>query len=626
MKLSRYILLLNILFVIGCSQQSLKESIRDIKYGQVIGSEGENNTYKWLGIPFAQPPIGNLRWKAPLEPKPWKGTFEAVEFASACFQPVSMLEANKEKDKKWEGSEDCLYLNIWTPEIQNDEIHNSLKSLPVMMWIHGGGNTIGSAEVYDPSLLASKHNVVVVTVQYRMGPLGWFRHPSLIDDNSSPKDKSGNYGTLDNLMALQWIQENISSFGGNPKNVTVFGESAGGHNTAAIFASPLAEGLFHKAIVESGIVSHSSIYEAESQMPRDKIAGTISSIELVNQILIELGKAISSEEALTIQEQMQPEEISSILRAISPGELLEASKKSEPYRKGMTRVFADGFVIPEDGIYDAFTNKNKKKVPIIFGTNKDENKFFNALNPRFVKWEESFGVYSVIGKMPKEILDLDYYNAISFYGSGFWKQRAADTPASQLVSLGHNETFVYRFDWDELPEFNGMDYSQLFGSAHALEIIFVMGGALDTFLVKQFIVDKESYPEAKKLSNQMMSYWAEFAHTGNPGKGRENNLPLWSSWGEKEKYIIFDSENDKGVSMSNEEYTVDYLLSKLYEDSRLSMKDKCETLFGISYSDGNGISEEIFNSFAGGICANLDYSLLIEEFNNEEERFIGKDS
>ena len=117
------------------------------------------------------------------------------------------------------------------------------------MWIHGGGNVVGSAHVYDPSLLASKHEIVVVSIQYRMGPLGWFRHPALHGDNSSDLDKSGNYGTLDTIKALEWINENIEYFGGDPNNVTVFGESAGGHNSAAIFASPLAEGLYHKVIV-----------------------------------------------------------------------------------------------------------------------------------------------------------------------------------------------------------------------------------------------------------------------------------------------------------------------------------------------------------------------------------------
>tara|TARA_B110000014_G_C20125444_1_gene599066 strand:- start:3968 stop:5848 length:1881 start_codon:yes stop_codon:yes gene_type:complete len=626
MKTINLILILGFLTLIGCSQGTIKDSIRDLKQGTLIGMDGENDTYVWKGIPFAEPPVGELRWKAPKRPAPWKGVLEATEFSSACFQPVSIIEGNTEPGKKWEGSEDCLYLNVWSPKLSLEEISKNDGQLPVMMWIHGGGNTIGATDIYDPSLLVSEHNLIVVTVQYRMGPLGWFRHPSLSNLESSLEDKSGNYGTLDNLMALRWIQENISSFGGDLNNVTVFGESAGGHNTAAIFASPLAAGLFHKAIIESGIVSHSSISESESYMPKNKIAGTIGSKQVLNEILLNSLEINSQEEATNLQESMSDEDISKRLRGTSPSELLEASKKAEPFRKGMTRVFPDGHVIPLGGINDAFVNKYTNKVPIIFGTNKDENKFFNSLNPRFVKWEEASGLYSAFGSLPKQIIDPDYYDAVSFYGSAFWKQRAADTPASQLVNSGHNDTYVYRFDWDELPEFNGMNYAKLFGSAHAMEIIFVMGGALDSLLVKQFIVGKEAYPAAKKLSNQMMSYWAEFAYTGSPGKGRSNDLPIWSSWNNDQKYIILDSENDQGIIMSNQEYTQDFILSELIRDERLSMKDKCETLFGTSYRDGDGVSKNSFQSFAGGLCINQDYSDLIKEFDSEEERFIGEDS
>ena len=621
MRIITIVLILSFFGLIGCGQETAKDSIRTLKQGIVIGIEEENNTYAWKGIPFAKPPVGELRWKAPLDPQPWQDTLIAAEFSDACFQPPSGI--NQEPGKKWEGSEDCLYLNIWSPKLDNDDLSLNLHSLPVMMWIHGGGNTIGSAHIYDPSLLVSKHNVIVVTVQYRMGPLGWFRHPSLSNFNSSLEDMSGNYGTLDNLKALEWIQENIEYFGGDPSNVTVFGESAGGHNTAAMFASPLAEGLFHKAIVESGIVSHSSIQESETYLPENKIAGTIGSKEVINKILMNANRAKSAIEAKQLQESMGPENLASFLRGLNPEDILQASKQSEPYRKGMTRVFPDGHVIPKSGIYEAFSNKSRVRVPIILGTNKDENKLFNALNSRFVKWEKASGIYSIIGSMPVEILDPDYYDAISFYGSAFWKQRAVDTPANQLVHSGHNDTFAYRFDWDELPQIKGMDYSKLFGSAHAIEILFVMGGALDGLLVKQFIVGSQAYPAAKKLSNQIMSYWAEFAYTGSPGKGRSGDLPLWSSWNIDNKYIVLDSENDQGIYMSDREYTVDFLLSELIKDERLSIQDKCETLFGISYGDGNGVDEITFNSFAGGICANKDYSYLIEEFESEKSRFIG---
>ena len=140
-----------------------------------------------------------------------------------CIRDSSIFE---DEQNEWSGSEDCLYLNIWTPKLSKEDIENSSKKLPVMMWIHGGANVVGSAHTYDPSSLVSNHNVIVVTIHYRMGPLGWFRHPALHNDDSSLEDISGNYGTLDTIMALRWINEIIHHFGGDSHNVNVFGESA----------------------------------------------------------------------------------------------------------------------------------------------------------------------------------------------------------------------------------------------------------------------------------------------------------------------------------------------------------------------------------------------------------------
>ena len=621
MKTIRTSFLLSLLFLFGCGPNVSQDSLRSLNQGEVVGIDSENNTFAWKGIPFAQPPIGELRWKAPLKAGSWRGRLRATEFKSGCFQRASL---GSEEGTSWSGSEDCLYLNIWSPKYSPSELGGLEKKLPVMMWIHGGGNAIGDAEVYDPSLLSSVHDVIVVTIQYRMGPLGWFRHPALTNTDSSREGKSGNFGTLDTIMALRWIKENIESFGGDKHNVTVFGESAGGHNTAAIFSSPLARGLFHKAIIQSGIVSHSSIQEAESYLPKEGVAGTVSSKEIFSRILISSKKAITLVESKELQNSMTDNEIANLLRNTPPEDIFTAFKESSPKKSGMTRVFPDGYVIPEGGIYESFTNPEVKRVPVIFGTNKDENKLFNALNPRFVKWEEASGVFSFIGNMPVLIKEPEYYDALSYYGSADWKRRAADTPARKLVESGHKSTFVYRFDWDELPLFNGMDYSKLYGAAHALEIIFVMGGALDNNIVRTFIVGKDAFPAAKKLSEQIMSYWGEFAYTGNPGKGRKQDLPEWKSWslGNEEKYIVFDSENDKGIFMSKDEYTGENILSKLLIDDRLHMQDKCETLFGISYSDGSGFSEEVFNDFAEGACMNLDYSQLVEEFEDMDSRIM----
>ena len=209
MRIKIYIPFMLLALLVGCSKSFDENSLREISEGSVIGLEGENNTYTWKGIPFAKPPVGELRWKAPEDASPWTGTLEAGKFKAGCFQRASMFGADGED--KWSGSEDCLYLNIWTPKLSQEDIENSQEKLPVMMWIHGGANVVGSAHVYDPSILVSKHKVIVVTVQYRMGPLGWFRHPALYDSFSSKSDISGNYGTLDTIKALEWINKNIDS-------------------------------------------------------------------------------------------------------------------------------------------------------------------------------------------------------------------------------------------------------------------------------------------------------------------------------------------------------------------------------------------------------------------------------
>jgi len=627
MNIKIKISIISLLIIVGCGQTVDQDSLRNTQEGLVIGMEGENKTFSWKGIPFAQPPIGDLRWKAPQDSPTWNGTLEAIEFKSACFQGSSRIQGDSEG--KWSGSEDCLYLNIWTPQLTEDQLENNQEKLPVMMWIHGGGNTTGSAHAYDPSLLVSKHNVVVVTIQYRMGPLGWFRHPALETPDSSRADISGNYGTLDTIKALEWINKNIKSFGGDPGNVTVFGESAGGHNAAAIFASPLAEGLYHKVIVQSGIMSSSSIEAAESYLPESGIAPSRSGLEVLNHILVTNKSVSNLEEAKKIQDEMTPEEIRTVLYEQGPDVLLQSSFDARPKRGGMTRVFPDGHVILKGGIEEAFNNSSLRRVPIISGTNKDENKFFNALNRNFVEWGPASGLYKTVGvdEMPLEIIDPDYYDAISFYGSSFWKQRAVDTPARKLIQSGHTDTYAYRFDWDELSTINDMDLSKLIGAAHALEILFVFG-TFDSFIVKNFLFGDDAYPAGKKLSDQIQSYWAEFAYTGNPGRGREGNLPLWTSWSNQEgdKYLVLDSENDKGVFMSDIEYTQDYLLNRIAVDSRLNNKEKCETLFGLSYGDGNGVSLKKFNEFMNGECADRDYSEILDMIESDDEDSDSQDN
>ena len=616
MKRIYLLLILGILISFGCSKGLDENSVRTTAQGEVIGFK-EDETFAWRGIPFAQPPVDELRWKAPRPPEPYVSRFEAKEFSQECFQPQGIMTG---EEGGWTGSEDCLYLNIWSPAWSPQELAE--KKVPVMMWIHGGGNIFGSANTYYPSHMVVEHEVIVVTVNYRMSNLGWFRHAALRQEGSTLEDASGSFGTLDNIMALHWIRENISAFGGDVNNVTIYGESAGGHNVAALYASPLASGLFHKAIVQSGIVSHSKTEDAEVYYPEDGTSGITSSKEVINRLLVNEEKAVDLEEAKELQNNMSLEETETYLRSATPEELLTAYGEARPKRGGMTRVFNDGHVLGRKGIYESLTNDEMPRVPIILGTNRYESKLFNMRNPKFVRWGKGEGllarVFSWVGmdELPLEIMRPDFYNAVNQYSSDSWKERAADTPARQLVASGHRETFVYRFDWDDLPVIQGVDFGVLAGAAHALEILFLFPAAFDNFVIKNIVI-KDSYEGAKKLSDQMMSYWAEFAYTGDPGKGRSNDLAQWKAWSDTDKYMILDSEEDQGLVMVGSEVTVNSIFNELTTDERFTRDEKCQSLFGMSYSSDE-FPIELFNGYADGYCLTLDYSEFLEIMDQEE--------
>ena len=219
----------------------------------IVYAKKTKNALVFEDIPYAQPPIGNLRWKAPKEISEQVEIFPKEN--NFCIQRPSNL-GGVEGDNFYVGSEDCLYLDIFLPKTNFRE-----NNLPVMFWIHGGGNTSGLKDLYDFSKMASKHDVIVVRINYRLGPFGWFTHPS-IQDFQDGDDKTSNFGTLDIVMALKWVKNNINSFGGDANNVTIFGESAGGHNVLSLLVTKKAKGLFHKAISMSGYTTSISTIDA----------------------------------------------------------------------------------------------------------------------------------------------------------------------------------------------------------------------------------------------------------------------------------------------------------------------------------------------------------------------------
>ena len=216
---------------------------RHTSHGDIVGFIDRHGARSWQGVPYASPPTKDLRWRAPRPPQNSYELRETLIPSDPCPQFALAAEISDESaTRRLIGKEDCLYLNVWSPPNAVD--------LPVMVWVHGGGNTIGNGGSYNGAWLAANREVVVVTINYRLGVFGWFRHPAIRTGNH--EDDSGNFGTLDIIQSLKWVNENILEFGGDPKNVTIFGESSGGRNVLAMIVSPLAKGLFHKAIVQSG--------------------------------------------------------------------------------------------------------------------------------------------------------------------------------------------------------------------------------------------------------------------------------------------------------------------------------------------------------------------------------------
>ncbi|HIG38921.1 MAG TPA: carboxylesterase, partial [Gammaproteobacteria bacterium] len=292
-------------------------TLRQTRYGQVIGFRNESDSHTWMGIPYAKPPVGALRWKEALMPEQWDGTLQALKAADFCKQIGSFGESRPPVELgKPIGSEDCLYLNIFAPRFGIDEIPRDENALPVMVYIHGGGNTAGYANQlkYSGRNLAARHNVIVVNFNYRLGLFGWFSHPAL-NRRGSAEDRSILIPMMLALLAPKNTsnQRSIDSFGVDPDNVTLFGESAGGMNVFALLASPNARGLFHKAIVQSGMPISIPLPQAQNYIDADEPGSENSSREVMNKLLMSDGIVGSRVEAVRHQNQMSDEGIASYL-------------------------------------------------------------------------------------------------------------------------------------------------------------------------------------------------------------------------------------------------------------------------------------------------------------------------
>ena len=541
----------------------------------------KNGVIKWSDIPYAKPPIGDLRWKAPRKIAknsniilPKNGNF--------CIQRSSILGGSSQfSDDPISGSEDCLYLDIYSPKKKYN------KSLPVMFWIHGGGNTSGLKDLYDFSKFVKKHNVIVVVINYRLGPLGWFTHPA-IQEFHDGLDKTSNFGTLDIISALEWVNKNISLFKGNPNNITIFGESAGAHNVLSLLVSKNSKGLFHKAISMSGYTESISLKDAYKQ---DKQTSTsnYSSWEVVNKI---------ANDKLKENKKYSRNELREILYNISGKEFYQYYANRESFEE-LPLLTNDGLVIPKIGLKDALSKKEHVNiVPTIAGSTRDEVKIWLAFSEYFVTLDNSATSY--IFGLPKVVLNNESaYEAFNYYRSSAWKIRGVNEPLNSLASAGNSELYSYRFDWDDRRRLIIANFKSLFGAGHALEIPLLTGS---TKLVGGSPVSNFMYPKSISkfyTSKNMMKFWSNFAKYGEPGSST-NNVE-WHRYEVDEdnfsSFMIIDKR--KNLKMSSDDISFKKLSNEIYTDKRLDEIEKCVVLYQMLTYVGNDIYDENIKDYPG---------------------------
>lgn len=540
------------------------QTARQTAQGTVVGSIEPNGTYVWKGIPFAEAPIGKLRWQHVSAPKPWEGDYLALAPSAPCAQIAHLqIDVPVSEIGKPFGSEDCLYMNIWSPspQITPDAAH------PVMLWIHGGGDTAGEAALFDGKYLAEKYNVVVIAVNYRLGVFGWLSH-SALQRGHTELAKSPNYGTTDLIQALKWVHQNVENFGGDKNRVTLFGESAGAFNIGSLLISPKASGLFHRAVMQSGGFPVHSQQESENDV--DSGGNEFSSFELINSLLVADGTAPDRSAAKAIQAAMTPDQIEAYLRSKSATEILSLLDGSVFGMYSWNDIIADDIVIPKEDPYQLFATGKYNKVPVMTGTNRDESKIFMAFDP----------VYTV-GGLPLAARDKNFYDLAASYRSRFWKAGAVDEFARRVSEQQPGDIYAYRFDWDEEPRVLGVDISKMIGASHFSEIAFVFGSAqFPVKLATPFLFTKMNAPAREALGNSMSSYWAAFAYNGNPGLGYENSESIpWLAWKNDEaaeKMMIFDTPVDQGIRMSTETVSYNEIKLQLQQESNFrKQSQKC---------------------------------------------------
>ena len=474
--------------------------------GRIRGSALDRGGAVFKGIPFAQPPAESLRWREPQPVKLWTGVRAATSFGAPCAQNSGgrVLETS---------SEDCLYLNVWTPEWPPGA------RKPVMFWIHGGGNYAGAtgSPNFDGEGLA-RHGIVLVSAAYRLTAFGFFAHPGLTRE--SPHHASGNYGLMDQIAALQWVRANIARFGGDPGNVTIFGQSAGAVDATVLMTSPLAKGLFHKVIAESGTVT------------RNPDAATLAMTALGPVMAVKSGDVTYSDAPGLAEAEKNGEELLhapkapavDYLRSLSAADILKAAASPHKSIGPANGVVVDGWVLPRPPA-EVFATGRQHRVPLLAGNNSRER-----TPPRTAPEDLSRAMEAMYGPLAPRAVAL-YTTPDEVYGDAA-AQWVVDTmyrcpvvaELSWHVAAGNP---VWEYQFDRAPAGR-----EALGAVHGAEVPYVFGT-----LNSPAEVDR-------RISDAIQEYWTNFAKTGNPN-GLTNGLATkaWPAFTDPARfYLEFTSD------------------------------------------------------------------------------------